>query len=96
MWLGVLGLLVCIAVGIVVSLVASHILKIHPVDLADHLDPNLFVPPVANHLKKRQQSLQSSFLRNGSSKEVPLVKKKYETVKTIIIIIIILLLSYFI
>ncbi|XP_034242040.1 putative sodium-dependent multivitamin transporter [Thrips palmi] len=70
MWLGVLGLIVCLVVGIIVSLVASHILRIHPVDLADHLDPNLFVPPVANHLKKRRQHLHTSPQRNENSKEI--------------------------
>ncbi|XP_034242343.1 putative sodium-dependent multivitamin transporter [Thrips palmi] len=67
MWLGVLGLLMCVIVGIVVSLVASHLLRIHPADLSDHLDPNLFVPPVANHLKKRRQRIRLCALRNEES-----------------------------
>lgn len=70
MWLGVLGLIVCLGVGIIVSLVASYILRIHPADLSDHLDPNLFVPPVANHLKKRQQRLHIAPWRSENSKEI--------------------------
>lgn len=70
MWLGVLGLIVCLTVGIIISLVASKILKIHPADLADHLDPNLFVPPVAKYLtNKRHQRLRLCSLGNkGSAK----------------------------
>lgn len=70
MWLGVLGLIVCLVVGIIMSLVASHILRVHPVDLADHLDPNLFVPPVANHLKKRRQRLNLCSFESSRSAKV--------------------------
>lgn len=54
MWLGVLGLIVCIFVGLAISFLASHVLNIHPRNV-NHLDPNLFVPPVAKCLLKKQR-----------------------------------------
>lgn len=54
MWLGVLGLIVCLLVGTCTSLLASHLFSVHSADESDHMDPNLFVPPVAKYLRKKQ------------------------------------------
>lgn len=54
MWLGVLGLIVCLLVGTGTSLLASHLFSVHPTNECDHLDPDLFVPPVAKYLRKKQ------------------------------------------
>ncbi|KAE8743130.1 hypothetical protein FOCC_FOCC011294 [Frankliniella occidentalis] len=67
MWLGVLGLIVCLVVGIFGSLLASHVLNMHPVNLSNELDPNLFVPPVANSLKKKQQIIHLKSLMDENS-----------------------------
>ncbi|KAJ1522518.1 hypothetical protein ONE63_001706 [Megalurothrips usitatus] len=69
MWLGVLGLIVCLVVGVLVSLFASYVLHIHPTS-ADDLDSNLFVPPVAKFLKKRQHRARLQNLGDENGKKI--------------------------